>query len=49
VTYTKDPSIAGWWFNPYEDNGMGGTYPTVHFEDVMPAGGSGLSIECCFR
>jgi hypothetical protein len=46
VTYSKDPSITGWWYNPYEDDGTGGTSPTVHFEDVMPASGSGVGIQC---
>ncbi len=44
---TKDPSRAGWWYDPSEDiDGDTVNDPQVKFEDVQPESGSGVSIQC---
>jgi hypothetical protein len=53
ATHTKDPSHAGWWYNPYgptgvDENGddMIDIGPVVDFSDAMPQPGSSVSIQC---
>jgi len=48
VTYSKDPTRAGWWYDPNaEDPDTGGISETIFFGDIVPEYGSTVEIRCC--
>jgi hypothetical protein len=48
VVLSKDPSRDGWWYDHSHDtNGDTVRDYTIHFEGVVPEGGSDIVVECC--